>query len=269
VSRIYEFITSKEQMQLVSDLCSYRSYPKTERPTTLKINGLKFDLNWFDFTQETNYDRVVLSKDSEMLCHYIDIYIKQPFKSVLEFGILQGGGALLFTQLFNLEEYVAVDQSQFNPVVDEILRKQGLSHMVKLHYDTLQNSRDILSILDDFKRQPDLIIGDCSHNYQLTKDTFEMTFPLLKNGGLYVIEDWGWSHWPHYNEENSPWSSELALSNLLFEIVALFSTRPDWIRSINFISPALVVIEKGFGDIPIPFSINKFCLLRGKEISLI
>ena len=40
----------------------------------------------------------------------------------------------------------------------------------------------------------DIIIDDASHNYDLTKKTFLNLFPLLRDNGKYIIEDWGaWS----------------------------------------------------------------------------
>lgn len=45
-----------------------------------------------------------------------------------------------------------------------------------------------------------IIIDDASHIGELTKESFNYLFKnFLKNGGVYVIEDWGtgyWKEWP-------------------------------------------------------------------------
>ena len=42
----------------------------------------------------------------------------------------------------------------------------------------------------------DLIIDDGSHVNAHVITTFEVLFPLLKTGGLYVVEDTQTSYWP-------------------------------------------------------------------------
>lgn len=55
------------------------------------------------------------------------------------------------------------------------------------------NGGDILRILNG--RQPDIIIDDASHINPLTIKTFEILFPQLKKGGIYVVEDTETSYW--------------------------------------------------------------------------
>ncbi len=45
---------------------------------------------------------------------------------------------------------------------------------------------------------PDLIVDDGSHLNEHVIETFKMLFPLLKEGGIYVIEDTQTSYWPKY-----------------------------------------------------------------------
>ena len=56
--------------------------------------------------------------------------------------------------------------------------------------------------------------------YALTKKSFEALFPLLRPGGLYIIEDWAWGHWQAFQALDHPWSYEVPLTKLIFEIVA-------------------------------------------------
>ena len=43
-------------------------------------------------------------------------------------------------------------------------------------------------------RPVDLVIDDASHRYPETVASFEVLFPRLRTGGLYVIEDWTAEH---------------------------------------------------------------------------
>ena len=40
----------------------------------------------------------------------------------------------------------------------------------------------------------DLVIDDGSHVYTPTRTTFDLAFPRLREGGIYVIEDWNGEH---------------------------------------------------------------------------
>lgn len=64
-----------------------------------------------------------------------------------------------------------------------------------------QDDADLLrQIVDTMREQPKLIIDDASHNNILTLKTFEIAFPLLAPGGIYVVEDAHTSYWAdHFN----------------------------------------------------------------------
>lgn len=55
------------------------------------------------------------------------------------------------------------------------------------------DGQSILKLLNE--RQPDIIIDDASHINPLTIKTFEILFPQLKKGGIYVVEDTETSYW--------------------------------------------------------------------------
>jgi hypothetical protein len=40
----------------------------------------------------------------------------------------------------------------------------------------------------------DLVIDDASHRLRETISSFEVLFPLLRPGGLFLLEDWDWQH---------------------------------------------------------------------------
>ena len=40
----------------------------------------------------------------------------------------------------------------------------------------------------------DLVVDDASHLYEPSRASFEVLFPRLRRGGIYVIEDWSCQH---------------------------------------------------------------------------
>jgi hypothetical protein len=58
-----------------------------------------------------------------------------------------------------------------------------------------QDDPDFLASLVNKYGSPDLIIDDASHVNSLTIRTFEILFPMLKDGGLYFCEDVHTSFW--------------------------------------------------------------------------
>ena len=92
------------------------------------------------------------------------------------------------------------------------------------------------------------MVDDASHTYEQTKASFEILFPLLDPGGIYLIEDWSWAHRPYYQAPDAPFSNRHALSNLLFEQIMLMGSTSliSEIRVWKF----LYLIRKGQERIP-------------------
>ena len=121
----------------------------------------------------------------------------------------------------------------------------------------------LLSIVHkDFNGQLDLVIDDASHLYTETKKSFEILFPLLKAGGLYVIEDWSWGCCPHLPLD-FPLPHGTELSRLIAELNeatgsiarslpigegVTASMKP--LIAMMEIFPDFVVLERGPGDPP-------------------
>jgi cephalosporin hydroxylase len=234
----------------------------------IDVDGQKFIMHYTDYSLCTDSKNIIVCKPFNMLACYINLFLQKPFKNILEFGIHQGGSILFMLKLYNeIKKIIGVDIIGFNPVVDEVINKHNLSERVKLFYETSQDSPEIPAIIaKEFEEVPDIVIDDCSHQYEFTKKTFEIVFPLLKPGGRYIIEDWGWAHWADYQHVNSNWHNQPSLSNLIFEIIAVWASNHGWIKKIDLINSAFVVIERGYAEIPLPFNISNSYHFRGKKI---
>lgn len=75
------------------------------------------------------------------------------------------------------------------------------------------------AIASDLGSAPvDAIIDDASHEYSPTKAAFETSFPFLRAGGVYIIEDWAWVHqhrWPADARADVPLMSPLLTELML------------------------------------------------------
>ena len=145
-------------------------------------------------------------------------------RSILELGIFEGGGYVLLDKLFNPRRMSAVEISP-QPVAPLLRYVAGMENRF-VHFSTSQCDREILEeiVRKELADELDLVVEDASHAYEQTKASFEFLFPLLRPGGIYMIEDWAWAHHPGYQSTDAPFSKRPALSNLLFEQLMLMGS---------------------------------------------
>src|ERR1700681_4800024 len=106
----------------------------------------------------------------------------------------------------------------------------------------------LLEIVDrDLGGEVDLVINDGSHLLAPTRASFEALFPLLPPGGLYIIEDWAWEHWPEFQSADNFGAGEEGLTKLVSELVAATGTSRTLIRGMS-VSEGFVAIERGDGS---------------------
>lgn len=144
--------------------------------------------------------------------------------SILELGIFQGGSYVFLDKLFKPRRMSAVEISPkpVTPLLHYLSRTENRF----VHFATSQRDGEILRqiVLGELADELDLVVDDASHTYEETKTSFEFLFPLLRPGGIYVIEDWSWAHHPNYQSPDAPRSDRHALSNLLFEQIMLLGS---------------------------------------------
>jgi hypothetical protein len=147
-------------------------------------------------------------------------------RSILELGIFEGGSYVLLDRLFKPGRMSAVDISP--EPVEALCRYVANKRDRFVHFSTSQSDGKILEhiVRDELANELDLVVDDASHSYELSKASFEILFPLLQPGGIYLIEDWGWAHMREHQSPDSPWFKRHALSNLLFEQLMLMGSAP-------------------------------------------
>ena len=167
---------------------------------------------------------------------------------VIELGIYDGGSTAFWYELFQPQKYVALDiQDRTDPpYFSRYVESRGLGGRIKTYWNTDQGDKARLRriVETEFEGPLDLVIDDASHLYWLTRASFEALFPLLRPGGLYIIEDWAWDHWPDYRVPNYLWAAEDSLTRLAIELVEAAGTSGQLILSI-VVHSVFVVVERG------------------------
>jgi hypothetical protein len=126
--------------------------------------------------------------------HYLEIYERHfsPYRNtpvkMLEIGVFKGGSLELWREYFG--ETATILGIDINPKCAEYVTAPN---QVRI------GSQDDPLFLESVIREmgtPDIVLDDGSHIGRHQRKTFDILFPLLKPGALYVIEDLHTSYWP-------------------------------------------------------------------------
>jgi hypothetical protein len=222
-------------------------------------------------TAQPTDNSFVLGKCRPMVEEMLALARQRPVSRILDMGIYKGGSVALYDLIFSPKCLVAIDLLQ-EPVaaLAGYIKARGRAWAVKPYYGINQADPAAFGriLTANFPaRDIDLIVDNASHFYEETRAAFNISFPYLKPGGLYVIEDWAWAHWAgdFWQKDNPYFSNKRSLSNLLIELFMLAASRPDLIREI-VVTWGIITVKRGTGVLPPgPFDIGEHYLLRGKR----
>jgi len=170
---------------------------------------------------------------------YLDIYDKylnglreQPIK-LLEIGVRDGCSHRMWREYFPKAMIYGID-------IDPRC-KQYQSDRIKVFIGSQSDPEITNAAVKDAGGQFDVILDDGSHVNELTVKSFDLLFPCLRAGGLYIIEDLGCSYlgknlgdhivrgqWPgmKYNT-GVEWNNDRRMIDNLFNgIIRDFDTAP-------------------------------------------
>jgi hypothetical protein len=171
-------------------------------------------------------------------------------RRMLEIGIWDGGSTAFWFEHLRPERLVAIDlkDREDSPYFRRWVASRGLAGRVVTHWRSDQADRaGLRQIVErDLGGELDFVIDDGSHLAAPTQASFEVLFPLLPPGGLYIIEDWAWEHWPDFQDPGHFWASEEGLSALVCDLLAATGSSRSLIRSLTAYE-GFVVVERGPG----------------------
>jgi hypothetical protein len=168
------------------------------------------------------------------------------------------------------------------PLLMDYIEAYDMADTVRPYFGVNQADRARLAEIaaDEFADAPlDLVIDDASHRYAESRASFETLFPLLRTGGVYIIEDWRWQHrfataFAAAIEQNTaPAASrdalaqrladisegrvaaDVPLSRLVFELMLARAAFDDVITEVR-VSPFWAVITRGSTPLSTPFDVG-------------
>ncbi len=142
--------------------------------------------------------RLPVEKPRALVEAYVDLCRALSPRRIVELGVYKGGSTVLLDELSNPEKLVSLELSTRPvPVLSQYIEDPRHAKNVRPYFGV--NQADTVQIAEimkaEFGSEPlDLVIDDASHLYDESVASFESLFPLLRPGGLYLIEDWRWQH---------------------------------------------------------------------------
>ncbi len=197
----------------------------------LRVDDLVFrlgnDFAW-DQWKAAPEDCFLMFKDQLLLEIYDEFFAsRRDFRpqNIFEIGIWDGGSTAYWFEYFKARKIVAVDhvKREDSEYFRRYVESRKLPDRVKTYWGVDQgDSRRLLEIVkSEFEEPLDLVIDDGSHLPEETTSTFETLYPLLRPGGIYVIEDWNWELLPAYRSPEHPWAARDGLVGLVTDLIRL------------------------------------------------
>lgn len=129
---------------------------------------------------------------------YLRLASERSAARVAELGIRQGGSTALLADLFEPERLVAFELVEGRaPALDAFTTRRGLGEVIKPYYGVDQADRAAVAAIADQEfgaEGIDLVLDDASHLLDPTRASFEVLFPRVRPGGVFVLEDWNADH---------------------------------------------------------------------------
>ena len=221
-----------------------------ERPFHCSVDGT-------DFTVATFFrapDGWVIGKTRDMVERLAAIVLQLQPRRIVELGIARGGSTAFLATLARPERLIAIELDA-GPV-------PGLDAFpcVQVCYGTDQADRaTIQAVVGD---EPlDLVVDDASHLLDLTRASFNILFPRLRPGGIYIIEDWAWAH-ADYDVEGADKVApsyppgEPALTRLVVELLMTCGS-VNGVVSNMYVTPGAVEVVRGPAPLDEDFDIGQ------------
>jgi hypothetical protein len=234
-------------------------------PDRLLLDDLVFRLEHFKSSTWEIPDHFFAFFKTKALVDQYFKYLSQKMdfspRSVFELGIFDGGSTAFWFELFRPSKHVAIDLVDGNDsdYFQQYRASRNAEHKIKTFWTTNQADRERLRriVSNEFDGPLDLVIDDASHLYAPTKASFEILFPLLRKGGIYIIEDWAWAHWKEFHSPEHEWTQSTPLTKLISELVEATGSSKTLISNVT-VFEGFAAIERGTEEV----NPGDFCLER-------
>ena len=167
--------------------------------TRFQLGGMRFRQIDVERSNERSHDDDFLIMKNDAILRFYESLRPHLPKTIMEIGMFEGGSLVYFDKLFRPTKLVGVDRRR-EPI--PALEEYRKSHPhIETYYARFQDKAGVLQAAKrNFPDGIDLVVDDASHLYAESKATFGMLFPLIRNGGHYVIERWCSQEWAMQND---------------------------------------------------------------------
>lgn len=240
------------------------------QPDRMLLEDLVFRLQHHKAADWNEGDHFMFFKIKKLVDEYEGFFQRRSdFRpnNLVELGMWDGGSVAFWHELFQPREHIGLDlmDRSDSPYFQQYVESRGLSQRIKTFWKTDQANksrlRDLVAM--EFDGPLDLVIDDASHLYGPTLASFEALFPLLTPGGLYIIEDWAWGHWPEFVAPDHPWAGETPPTQLVVKLIEAAGTSTQLIANVT-VYEGFVSVERGPQTIDDPsgFSLESHIVRR-------
>lgn len=138
--------------------------------------------------------RPLILKTPVMMARYLELLAKVDPERILEIGVFNGTSTAAIAEICTRAKLVALELNPVPPAfLIDFIEQTGREASLRPYFGVDQSDtariREIVAA--EFGDEPlDLVIDDASHRLDPTRTSFEVLFPRLRPGGVYVIEDW-------------------------------------------------------------------------------
>jgi predicted O-methyltransferase YrrM len=152
----------------------------------------------YSYGTDSRADRLMIRKPPDLVDLYVELCRDFRHAAIVELGIAAGGSTALISLLAQPRKLVACELDDVPvPGLTQFIANHGDADVVRPFYGVDQSDRlRLAEIVDaEFGSEPlDLVIDDASHLYAETLASFEVLYPRLRDGGVFVVEDWTIDH---------------------------------------------------------------------------
>jgi hypothetical protein len=199
----------------------------------LDVDGVRFVSRPIRDRFTSTIDRFCLVKRPALIAAYLDLLDDLRPATIVEIGVYRGGSCALMALAGDPELLVAVELTEERvPALDAFIADRGLSERVHVHHGVDQaDAATLRRVVGQHlgSRHLDLVVDDASHLVGPSRITFNTLFPLVRPGGVYIIEDWSWAHIGYGIAR----PDETPLTQLVFEITMALPSRPGLIAELR------------------------------------
>jgi len=200
--------------------------------------------------------------------NYFEIYERylNEFRSkeprFLEIGVQYGGSLKMWKEYFENGNIFGID---INPDCKNLESKD-----IKIHIGS-QNDKSFLNNFAKDIKELDILVDDGGHTMEQQINTFEILFPILKDGGVYICEDVESSYQNMYGGGPKRNGTFIEYCKDLIDIINanhshFFTLKPSklskQIEFIHFYNNVVVIKKRIINDFPINIKNGKALTLN-------